>query len=301
MFKTLVVALDLEADGDRALPVVQALAQRAAVRVDLITVSAPGMPSAVDAYELERRARRYGWDCDSWTIVHDVDAAAGIVEHAARRPEPLLVMATSAKRPMSSSMFGSVTREVLRRSQVPVLLIGPSVTERHAPASSALIVGLDRDTRAVSTVPVIVAWQATFGGQPPSLVEVVGPFEDDRTARRRLDEVAGDLAARHVAAAKHIVIAEDPVAGLEDVTLELDGPVYVAVSARYTDGRLHWHSTTQRLVAHARCPVLVVPARALPAPTLPHPAPEGAENHRAFHDRTSRAVVDEPATASHVG
>lgn len=298
MFKTLVVALDLEDDGDRALAVVEALAKQAPVRVDLITVSAPGMPTAADAYELERRALRHGWDSDSWTIVHDIDAAAGIVEHAARRSAPLLVMATSARRPMSSSVFGSVTREVLRRSQVPVLLIGPGVPEDHAPASSSLVVGVDGEATDVSSVPAIVSWQATFGNRPPHLVEVIGPFDDDKPAQRRLDDVAADLAERDVRTAKHIVIADDPIVGLDDAAANLDDPVYVAVSARYTDGRLHWHSTTQRLVAHARYPVLVVPARALPAPELPQPAPAGIEEHCPFHDRTTAARVAEPATAS---
>ena len=127
MFKTLVVALDLEADGDRALGVVQALARMGPVRVDLVTVSSPGMPTAPDSYELERRARQFGWDGDSWSIVHDVDAASALVQHAAQRNDALLVMATSARRPWSSTMFGSVPGEVLRTTDRPVLLIGPNV------------------------------------------------------------------------------------------------------------------------------------------------------------------------------
>ena len=86
-------------------------------------------------------------------------------------------------------------------------------------------------------------------------------------------------------------------------------PVYVAVSARYTDDRLHWHSTTQRLVAHASGPVLVVPARALPAEVQPPPVQHMTEEHPAFHDRTTPAgavVVDTatwppPSAASHPG
>src|SRR4051794_15536300 len=65
MFKTLVVALDLEADGDRALPVVRALSRAGTVAVDLVTVSSPGLPAAADAYELEHRAVANGWDCGS--------------------------------------------------------------------------------------------------------------------------------------------------------------------------------------------------------------------------------------------
>src|SRR5262245_19698257 len=69
MFKTLVVALDLEPDGDRALPVAAALARAGGLAVDLVTVSSPGLPPAADAYELERRAHAYGWGPDSWSVV----------------------------------------------------------------------------------------------------------------------------------------------------------------------------------------------------------------------------------------
>jgi nucleotide-binding universal stress UspA family protein len=292
MFKTLVVALDLADDGDRALPIVQALARRGSVAVDLVTVSEPGMSTEADAYELERRAVRYGWECDAWTIVHDVDAAAGLVEHAARREEPLLVMATSAKRPMSSSVFGSFTRDVLRRGQGPVLLIGPSVPDDSAPTLTSLVVGVDREAINSRTVPSIVSWQSTFAGDRPQLVEVVGPFDDDRPARSRLDDLAAELAAQHIRASSRVTVADDPIAGLDDAIVGLDGPVFVAVSARYTDGRLHWHSTTQRLVAHAGCPVLVVPARPMLLPD--HPV---IEDHRPFHDRTSTACDATPAMA----
>jgi nucleotide-binding universal stress UspA family protein len=292
MFKTLVVALDLADDGDRALPVVQALAKRGSVAVDLVTVSEPGMPTEADVWELERRAVRYGWDRDAWTIVHDVDAAAGLVEHTARRGEALLVMASSAKRQLSAAVFGSVTRDVLRRSQAPVLVIGPSVPDDFAPTPTSLMVCVDRDAINPRTVPSIVSWQSTFGGPPPQLVEVVGPFDNDRAARSRLDEIATELAAQHVLASARIPVADDPIAGLDDATVGVDGPVFVAISGRYTDGRLHWHSTTQRLVAHAGCPVLVVPARPMPLPVH-----QVIAHHRPFHDATSQACDVTPAVA----
>jgi nucleotide-binding universal stress UspA family protein len=299
MFQTLVVALDLAEDGDRALPVARALATHGPVAVDLVTVSEPGMPTGADAYELERRAVGHGWDPDAWTVVHDIDAAAGLLEHAARRTAPLLVMATSARPPMSSAVFGGVTRGVLRRSQGPVLLIGPDVADPwradRSPAdpsssglSPALVVGVDRAAINLSTVPAIVAWRATFGGPPPRLVEVIRPGDDDLPARQRLDDLAAELAAHHIPAATRVVVADDPVRGLQDAAADLDDAVYVAVSARYTDGRLHWHSTTQQLVARAAHPVLVVPARAVPALDLP--VGGAAEDHRPFHDGTIAPV-----------
>jgi nucleotide-binding universal stress UspA family protein len=289
MFETMVVALDLTEDGDRALPVVAALVAEAAVRVDLVTVSDPGMPTAADAFELERRARRHGWDCDAWTIVHDADPATGLVAHARGQPAPLLVMATSAKRPLSSVLLGSVTRDVLSRTPLPVLLVGPGASigsGRRGP----LIVGVGRTPIDPLAVPTIVSWQATFGGPPPLLVDVVGDPDDERTALARLDAVRVELAARHVDATARVVVADDPAVALEEVAAECSAPVIVASSVRSTDGRPHLHSTTQRLAADATCPVLVVPARTPVARTTAPPADATADDRRSFHDRTTPAA-----------
>ena len=163
-----------------------------------------------------------------------------------------------------------------------MLLIGPNVPADYAPLSTTLILGVDRDAINEQTVPAIVSWQSTFASDAPLLIEVVGPFDDERPARRRLDDVSAHLAAHHVHASTSIVVADDPISGLIDAAAGRQGPLFVAISARYTDGRLHWHSSTQRLVAHAACPVLVVPARPAPLPLRPI-----LEEHLAFHDRTA--------------
>ncbi len=292
MFKTLVVALDLDPDGDRALPVVQALARTGAVAVDLVTVSSPGMPTAVDAYELERRATQFGWSPDSWSIVHDVDAAGGIVRHAARRDDALLVMATSARLPWTSTMFGSVTRDILRQTDRPVLLIGPHVAWTSPPPCTTLVPCIDPSGAAERAAPAIIAWQQTFTSPAPQLAEVLPVEADPTVAAQRLRTMTELLAAQHVHADTFVVHDDDPVAGLETLASRFAGPVYVATSARYTDGRLHWHSTTQQLIHRATCPVLVVPAR-----PMPQSLPVIADDHHAdvpFHDAVLPAG---PATA----
>lgn len=287
MFKTLVVALDLEADGDRALPVVQALARIGPVRVDLVTVSSPGMPMAADTYELEHRAREFGWDGDSWSVVHDVDAANGLVQHAARADDALLVMATSARRLWTSRLVGSVSRDVLRQTDRPVLLIGPRVAWTDPPCTT-LIPCIDASEAAERAVPAIVGWQQTFTSPSPQLAEVLPLDADPTAAERRVHAMADLLAAQHVHADTRVIRDDDPVAGLEVVASRYAGPVYVATSARYTDGRLHWHSTTQQLIHRATCPVLVVPARPLPVTMQTESAPDA--NHLPFHDTTLPAA-----------
>lgn len=284
MFKTLVVALDLDVDGDRVLPVVQALAGSGDVAVDLVTVSSPGLPSAVDTYELERRARAYGWDCDSWSLVHDVDVSRGLVQHAARRPDPLMVMATAGRRPWSSSVFGSIPHDVLRSSDRPVLLVGPHVPCWFAPARTTLLTCLDAGETAARAVPAIVSWQQTFAAGSPQITEVVSTRAQVAPAQQRVGAFADLLATNRLRATTSVLCDDDPISALEQEAHRLDGAIFVATSARYTDGRLHWHSTTRDLVHRASRPVLVIPAR--PAPLQPTRSIVEGDGHAAFHDTT---------------
>jgi nucleotide-binding universal stress UspA family protein len=284
MFKTLVVALDLEADGDRALPIVKALSSAGKVAVDLVTVSSPGLPSAPDSYELERRAHSHGWGPDAWSVVHDVDVADGLLQHVARRDEPLLVMATSARPPWSSAMFGGIPHDVLRRADRPVLLIGPHVPWWFAPHRTTLVACLDAQEPAERAIAPILSWQHTFSAETPHVAEVISGRASDTRARARLDRFTRNLATHDVHAATDLIHGDDPVVALDEAADRLVGPIFVATSARYTDGRLHWHSTTRELVHRATRPVLVVPARPSPLP-LPLTRPDPAE-HVAFRDVT---------------
>lgn len=56
MFTSIVVATDLAADGDRALPVARALVDIGGPSVDLLTVTSPHVTGEVDAFELSRSA-----------------------------------------------------------------------------------------------------------------------------------------------------------------------------------------------------------------------------------------------------
>ena len=289
MYKTLVVALDLEADGDRALPVVKALANAGKVAINLVTVSSPGLPSTPDAYELEHRARSNGWDADAWSVVHDVDVAGGLLQHVARHDDPLLVMATSGRAPWSSAMFGGVPHDVLRRADRPVLLIGPHVPAWYAPHRTTLVACLDAKEQAARAIPSILSWQATFATDAPHLAEVISDQQPDAPARDRLDEFARLLAAQGIHPDVDLLYGDDPVDALEGEADRLLGAIYVATSARYTDGRLHWHSTTRDLVHRATKPVLVVPARPSPLP-LRLAQPDPAE-HVSFRDVTVAATI----------
>jgi nucleotide-binding universal stress UspA family protein len=119
MFRSIVVALDLESGGDRALPIARQLAAGGSLPVTLLTVSSPGMGEERDAFELSRRAVANGWPADAGVIAHDNDAARAIVEHVERRDHALLVMATSSKASFAAQFLG-VTEDVLGLINRPI-------------------------------------------------------------------------------------------------------------------------------------------------------------------------------------
>jgi nucleotide-binding universal stress UspA family protein len=108
MFTTIAVTLDLSANGDRALPVVRTLSELGDVDVELLTVDSPNVPRSVDDFELSRRATANGWPAHSYASLRSNDVAAAIVDHVRGRNDVLLVMATTAKRPLVGHLLGSI-------------------------------------------------------------------------------------------------------------------------------------------------------------------------------------------------
>jgi nucleotide-binding universal stress UspA family protein len=261
-FRSFVVALDLAANGDRALGVVRSLARVGRIRIELLTVSSPNLSEDLDAYELARRAATIGGRDTTWTIVHHNDPVLAIVDHVERQDDALLVMATSARAALTGHFLGSVSEEVLGLVDRPVLLVGPRVTTAPQLAAPTLVACVDDADLAAAAAPAIVAWTRTFGGRTTRVAEVVASGRDEPVHAARFARL---LAGAGVAAAAPEVLRADgdPSAALLDFGERISDPIYVATSMRWTDGRLHWHSTTRRLVQRSTRPVLVVPVRDL--------------------------------------
>jgi nucleotide-binding universal stress UspA family protein len=263
-FRSIVVALDLEASGDRALPTVRALAELSDVPVELITVSSPNLAEEVDAFELERRAKELGAADLRTTIIHDDDPAVAIVRHVEDRGDALLVMATSAKRPISGLFLGSVSEDVLNLSERPVLLVGPRVV-RPLLDHPTLVACVDSSNIGAAAVPAITAWMHTFARTQLCVTEVITPDASstlcDGHESSNVKGFVRKLADAGVVASWEILHGDgQPDGAILNFGDLVTDPVFLATSVRWTDGRMHWHSTTRRLVQRATAPVLVVPA-----------------------------------------
>ena len=69
------------------------------------------------------------------------------------------------------------------------------------------------------------------------------------------------LADQGVPASWGVLCGDEADVRLEEFGDHVSDPIFVATSVRWTDGRLHWRSTTHQLVQRSTRPVLLVPAK----------------------------------------
>lgn len=274
MFSSIVVPLDLEVQGDRALPFAAMFATGAGIPLELVTVSAPRLPEAVDIYELETRGRATS---AMWhpTVLHSDDPAAAIVGFLADRPEALVVMASRARSALGEFLLGSVSETLLRQCRHPIVLVGPNARIDDPTSIPTLIVGVDGRSTSAPLVGLVIAWSSSFGGPRPWLVEVL-PLAVDPHASIGVIEtcdvhrLAMRLEEHGIAVEWDVAHATDPVDGLRSFADRL-GPAVIAVASNdWTDpDHLHLRSVARHLTQESQHPVLVVPAARLTDDTTP--------------------------------
>lgn len=268
-FDSIVVPIDLEADGDRALRHAACLAALGDVPLDLVLVSS-GSDLAVDVAELDGRVAALTTSTARWTIVRDSEPGETLADLLDRRPDALVVMATHARNRFLARLTGSVSDELVHLTRHPLLMIGPHVRAGHQPWDPTLVVGLDGEGVGEGALGAVRTWSRTFGGKPPWLVQVVGALagppaapEGDVLESTYLHRVATNLAREGVEAEWEVLRSGSPVGALTEFADRLGeqgtDPILVVASEHWTGAAAHGSSTARALTHEARHPVLVVP------------------------------------------
>jgi len=247
---------------------------------------------------LERRARRLRRTGLAVTVSAEWDYPVyeAIIREAGRRSADLIVAERHAGRHLAASLLQITDWELLRRSTLPVLLIGPSGTYRRPVILTALDPEHSYDKPARLDVDIArtgAALATRLGGQlhalhayvPLPLAAVArGTLLSAEDAARLQAQAAAAarvklrrlLAKAGVRAARAHVIGRHPADAIEQLAAQTRSAIVVmGAIARSGLRRLLIGNTAERVLDHLPCDVLVVKP-----PRLPKPVPRARRGAR---------------------
>jgi nucleotide-binding universal stress UspA family protein len=225
--RQVVVPLDGSETGARAQPFGHALAGRTGAQV--VTVHA-GDPAAQVHADVNLPGA-------------PVDALLAFVEE---EPGRVLCLSSHGRTGLRRALLGSVAEQLVRRAEVPVLVVGPEVPIRPPvvlPRTIVVAVGSGQDSHGVAALAR--TWAPLLGAKV-ELVHV-GPAAPDPEA----EPLAGGI---------RVVAGDDPASALLALADELPGPLLYAVGAPPRQANRPGRAVALQLIRHARGPVLTLAA-----------------------------------------
>jgi nucleotide-binding universal stress UspA family protein len=250
--RTIVVPLDGSAVADAALPVAHHLAVAFRAEVQRITVRDGSGQPRVD-------------------VELDGDPAKAIVEHAATLDAPLIVLSGHGHSGWTKRLVGSVADEVVRKSDAPVVVVGPNI-DRSQPllAPRALLVAVGPPPVPPSLVPAAVGWAAMLRASmtlahvvSPEIADVLERSTDEATALvpdlEALAEQAERLGLEDVTA--KLIVSEHPSRALLELADTFIPPVLVVAQASAAEDIDQSDQLTYKLLRHSRWPILATVGR----------------------------------------
>lgn len=271
----ILVSLDGSSRADGAIEAIRPLLRRHQPEVILLGV----MDEVQYSYELREHLDRVCDDLraggiDSSIVIREGSPSAEIVAIARERGVDLIAMSTHGRGGLARAFLGSVTEEVLRRTEVPILVCRPGVRMgdwKH------LVVALDGSAAAERILPEVARFAkaekasvdlvrvavpvVTSGGLGE--VPVVYSPEDPMPYLRK---VAGELMANGVDARPVGLEGRIGPQILKHVTESDAALVVLTTHGRTGLSRILMGSVAEEIVRHAPCPVMI--RRVAEAPKL---------------------------------
>ena len=119
----------------------------------VLVMARPGGVPEPESY-LQSVAQTAGIEHARTAVFEDRLAASAILLLAQREPDALVCMTTHGRSGPGVALFGSISEEVMRRVDVPIVLAGPSVNHVGNASFEELIVCLDGSRKAASILPL---------------------------------------------------------------------------------------------------------------------------------------------------
>jgi nucleotide-binding universal stress UspA family protein len=284
MVKRVIVPVGFEMADQATIGIANALAQRLAGDVELVTVCPPGHTDRADRY-LASVADSQSPKL-TWRVIEGKDVESELVGEALSHPEALLCLSSLARRSLAESMWGSVSEQLARDAGVPVVLVGPHA-ERRIGTSNGGVLLVTLDGTMVGETILNDAFE--LAGQlrlNVRLVQVVDSAKvpDGVTSIETayLHNVAKDWKSYAHEIDYDVLHGHNPGRAISDYVAVHDEVVLVAMSTRGTPvpGRLFYPSTTFTVLRHSLTPVLIL-----------HPVPATAETMSEAETTDTQSMV----------
>jgi nucleotide-binding universal stress UspA family protein len=307
MLNTILVPLDGSPMAESALEPAMLLARRC--EADLVLVRALDLDTFSEGStraEATHEAQRYlksitdylrSEDIVVRTVVLPLEAAEGIIEEATFNKVDLIVMATHGRKGIHALLHPSVTWQVLRQANAPILTYkcqgdsDPAAQRLHLPHFMTnprvpILVALDGSLQAEEALPIARELAHTFGnplllvraGEIPYIAGGVMGYEEIvgqawewslEEAENYLKRKAAELASTGIKVqTKSAVGAAAPF--IQQVAAEREvGLVIIASHGRGWMGRFAMGSVARHILQEIETPVLLVRRHPLTTPEEP--------------------------------
>lgn len=297
--RTVLAATDFSTNASLALERAADLARRRAARLVLVTVFSPIGSSRVDlpllppdleaeALEASRQrleeeaAALHGEGLEVVSKLGRGVPAESIVQMARDEEADVIVVGTRGLEGFEHALLGSTAEAIVGRAPCPVLVVHPNDVQTLAPPSRILLsTDLSHDTEPVADAVLRLFGNRAKGDAPIHVVvahadrippvlkpllksltsaDLLGFDQVEGHLRGELETIAAGLRERGFTTS--VAVKEGEAA---KTLVELAGAEHIDLISMSTHGRsglrsLLMGSTARRVVQHAPCPVLAVPA-----------------------------------------
>jgi nucleotide-binding universal stress UspA family protein len=259
MIERVVVPVDFSAESDRALLIAPVLARWAGAGVELVTVAEPGVRTDVQT-RLAALTERVGDDA-TWRIVETGGPPeAALLTRLQRDEKALWCIGSHARGAWSELLIDSLSGDLVRDAQIPVVLVGPH--DACQPSGRVLAVAIDGTEESEVILPVAATVGAALG-MTVRLLQVGGSADlpTDCVETGYLARVAEKMPSMFSERADYDILHGDhPSRDLSDYVAAQRDVGLIALATRGLRGRARLiHEGTAFDLAHrAVVPVLIV-------------------------------------------
>jgi len=263
--KRVIIPVDFSEVSIAAVDLGRWLAGRSAVapgRLELVAVTTPRY-AKVTAAALDSLVRDHDLPTEgveTRVIETDSDDIEGkLVEAVLATPDALWCIGSHGRTALGELMFGSVSAELVRDAEVPIVVVGPHATVRDD--ASVLAVAVDGTDLSATIVPAAVAVAEALGLRIRLL----------QVGRSHVPEDAADTnylagLAHHLPDPEHAdydTLYGEPGEALESYVERTDDVAMLAMATRGipAGARLSVPSTAMRVMRHVGVPVLMLHPR----------------------------------------